>query len=156
MPKKKDQVFYQLTVTENQLRLINTALEEYFRIGMNQWDGLADRLSLIGVDLSPEHPNHKWIFDTMIHNRDDVRIVLEAAGRILWPHGLTKQDEENILLQDIWQVIRHQLWLDDPDRGKRGYCVDSNKPLIQGSEPIARCVRCAKTTSGRANDSDRR
>lgn len=34
MPKKKDQVFYQLTVTEKQLRLINTALEEYFRIGM--------------------------------------------------------------------------------------------------------------------------
>lgn len=156
MPKKKDQVFYQLTVTENQLRLINTALEEYFRIGMNQWDGLADRLSLIGVDMSPEHPNHKWIFDTMIHNRDDVRIVLEAAGRILWPHGLTKQDEENILLQDIWQVIRHQLWLDDPDREKRGYCVDGNKPLIQGSESIARCVRCAKPTSGRANDSDRR
>lgn len=156
MQKKKDQVFYQLTVTENQLRLINTALEEYFRIGMNQWEDLADRLSRIGVDLSPEHPNHKWIFDTMIHNRDDVRIVLEAAGRILWPHGLTKQDEENILLQDIWQVIRHQLWLDDPDREKRGYCVDSNKPLIQGSEPIARCVRCAKTTSGRENDSDRR
>lgn len=142
MQKKKDQVFYQLTVTENQLRLINTALEEYFRIGMNQWDGLADRLSRIGVDLSPEHPNHKWIFDTMINTRDDVRIVLEAAGRILWPHGLTKQDEENILFQDIWQVIRHQLWLDDPDREKRGYCVDGNKPLIQGSEPIARCVRC--------------
>ena len=121
MPKKKDQVFYQLTVTEKQIRLINTALEEYFRIGLNQWDRLADRLSLIGVDLSPENPNHKWIFDTMIHKRDDVRIVLEAAGRILWPYGLTKQDEENILLQDIWQVIRYQLWLDDPDREKRGY-----------------------------------
>lgn len=156
MPKKKDQVFYQLTVTEKQLRLINTALEEYFRIGLNQWGNLADRLAMIGVDLSPENPNHKWIFDTMIHKRDDVRIVLEAAGRILWPYGLTKQDEENILLQDIWQVIRHQLWLDDPDREKRGYCVDSNKPLIQGSEPIARCVRCAKPTYGRANDSDRR
>lgn len=156
MPKKKDQVFYQLTVTEKQLRLINTALEEYFRLGLNQWWDLADRLSRIGVDLSPEHPNHKWIFDTMIHTRDDVRIVLETAGRILWPHGLTKQDEENILLQDIWQVIRHQLWLDDPDREKRGYCVDGNKPFIQGSEPIALCVKCEKPTSGRANDSYRR
>ena len=156
MPKKKDQVFYQLTVTEKQLRLINTALEEYFRIGLNQWGNLADRLAMIGVDLSPENPNHKWIFDTMIHKRDDVRIVLEAAGRILWPYGLTKQDEENILLQDIWQVIRYQLWLDDPDREKRGYCVDGNKPLIRGSEPIARCVKCVKPTSGRANDSYRR
>ena len=88
MTKKKETTFYQLTVTEKQLRLINTALEEYFRLGLNQWWDLADRLSRIGVDLSPDHPNHKWIFDTMIHTRDDVRIVLETAGRILWPHGL--------------------------------------------------------------------
>lgn len=53
MPKKKDQVFYQLTVTEKQLRLIKTALEEYFRLGLNQWWDLADRLAMIGVDLSP-------------------------------------------------------------------------------------------------------
>lgn len=146
MPKKKEQasknqkqVFYQLTVTENQLRLINTALEEYFRIGLNQWDGLANRLALIGVDLSPENPNHKWIFDNMIKTRDDVRVVLEAAGRILWPYGLSNQSEDNILLQDIWQVIRHQLWLDDPNREKRGYCVDGNKPLIRGDEPITKC-----------------
>ena len=139
MPKKKEQVFYQLTVTEKQLRLINTALEEYFRIGLNQWGDLADRLAMIGVDLSPENPNHKWIFDNMIKTRDDVRVVLEAAGRILWPYGLSKQSEENILLQDIWQVIRHQLWLDDPDKDERGYCVDGNEPLIRGDEPIAKC-----------------
>lgn len=153
---KKDQVFYQLTVTEKQLRLINTALEEYFRIGTNQWGDLADRLARIGVDLSPENPNHKWIFDSMILTRDDVRVVLEAAGRILWPQGFAKQDEDNILAQDIWQVIRHQLWLDRPDKDKLGYCVDGNKPIIRGSEPIAKCVKCEKTTSGRANDSDRR
>ena len=138
-PKDEKRVFYQLTVTENQLRLINTALEEYFRIGLNQWGDLADRLAMIGVDLSPENPNHKWIFDNMIKTRDDVRVVLEAAGRILWPYGLSKQSEENILLQDIWQVIRHQLWLDDPDRDKRAYCVDGNEPLIRGDEPIAKC-----------------
>lgn len=141
MPKKKDQVFYQLTVTEKQLRLINTALEEYFRIGLNQWGNLADRLAMIGVDLSPENPNHKWIFDTMIHKRDDVRIVLEAAGRILWPYGLTKQDEENILLQDIWQVIRHQLWLDRPDQESMRDCVDSRKPFIQSMEPAPKCEK---------------
>lgn len=138
-PKDEKRVFYQLTVTEKQLRLINAALEEYFRIGLNQWGDLADRLAMIGVDLSPENPNHKWIFDNMIKTRDDVRVVLEAAGRILWPYGLSKQSEENILLQDIWQVIRHQLWLDDPDRDKRGYCVDGNEPLICGDEPIAKC-----------------
>lgn len=139
--QKKDQVFYQLTVTENQLRLINTALEEYFRIGMNQWGDLADRLSRIGVDLSPEHPNHKWIFDTMIHTRDDVRIVLESAGRILWPYGLEKQDESNLIAQDIWQVIRHQLWMDRPDKESMRDCVDSREPFIQSGEPAPKCKK---------------
>ena len=150
MSKKKDQVFYQLTVTEKQLRLIKTALEEYFRLGMNQWWDLADRLAMIGVDLSPENPNHKWIFDTMIHTRDDVRIVLETAGRILWPHGLTKQSEDNILAQDIWQVIRHQLWLDRPDKDKLVYSVDGNKPFIQSGEPIAKCENVTDRRKNRA------
>ena len=35
MPKKEQQVNYQITVTERQLKLINTALEEFFRIGLN-------------------------------------------------------------------------------------------------------------------------
>ena len=153
MPKKEDQVFYQLTVTEKQLRLINTALEEYFRLGLNQWRDLADRLATIGVDISYEDPNRKWVFESMIKKRDDALIVLEAAGRILWPHVLTKQDEDNILAQDIWQVIRYQLWLDDPDREKRGYCVDGNKPLIQSDEPIA---KCEKISIRRENSADRR
>ena len=40
MPKKKEQAVYQITVTERQLKLINAALEEFFRLGLNQWWGL--------------------------------------------------------------------------------------------------------------------
>lgn len=141
MPKKKKQAVYQITVTERQLKLINTALEEFFRIGLNQWGPLADRMSEIGYELPPQDdPNRGQIFDRRIQKRDAVRVVLEAAGRILWPYGLDKQDENNKLAQDIWQVFRHQLWLDRPDRDKLGYCVDGNKPLIQSDEPAPKCV----------------
>lgn len=34
---KKEQAVYQITVTERQLELINAALEEFFRLGLNQW-----------------------------------------------------------------------------------------------------------------------
>ena len=37
MPKKKEQAVYQITVIERQLKLINAALEEFFRLGLNQW-----------------------------------------------------------------------------------------------------------------------
>lgn len=146
MPKKKEHAVYQITVTERQLKLINTALEEFFRIGLNQWGPLADRISEICYALPPkDDPNRDRIFDRRIQKRDAVRVVLEAAGRILWPYGLDKQDEDNLLAQDIWQVFRHQLWLDRPDRDKLGYCVDGNKPLIQSNEPAPKCVLVGTT-----------
>lgn len=146
MPKKKEQAVYQITVTERQLKLINTALEEFFRIGLNQWGDLADRVANIGFEYPPKDmPNRELVFDRHIHTRDTVRTVLEAAGRILWPYGLNKQDEDNLLAQDIWQAFRHQLWLDRPDRDKLDYCVDGNKPLIQTNEPAPKCVLVGTT-----------
>ena len=142
MSKKETPDFYRLTVNERQLRLINAALEEFFRLGLNQWWGLADRLATIGLEIPPaDDPHHDQVFDRYIHTRDDARIVMEAAGRVLWPYGLTKQDADNILAQDIYQVIRHQLWLDDPDRDKSQYSVDAAPPLLQSGEPAAKCVK---------------
>lgn len=151
MEKTKEQAVYQLTVTEKQVRLINEALEEYFRLGMNQWGLLSERLSLIGVDMSPDNPYHEKIFDRFIQKRDDVLIVMESAGRILWPcwpSGLTKEDTNNLIAQDIWQAIRYQLWLNEQDRNQFGYCVDENKPLFLSNELIARCVKCGKISQG--------
>ena len=48
---------YRLTLTENQLRVINAALEEYFRAALNQWDMLADRLAFRGFN----YQNHTVI-----------------------------------------------------------------------------------------------
>ena len=153
MSKKKESAIYQLTVNERQLRLINAALEEFFRLGLNQWWGLADRLAAIGFELSlGDDPNRDRVFDRYIHKRDDVRIILEAAGCILWPQGMAKQDEENVLAIDIYQVIRHQLWLDDPDRDKLGYCVDGNDPLLQSGEPAVKCVKIGSSGRGESND----
>ena len=42
---------YKLELTETQLRIINDALEEYFRIPLNQWGDLADRLAFKGFRL---------------------------------------------------------------------------------------------------------
>lgn len=146
---------YQLTVSENQLKLINTALEEYFRIGLNQWGDLAERVSMIGVDLDPKNPKHERIFDSYIEKRDDVRVVLETVGRMLWPFGLQKQTEENLIAQDIHQVIRHQLWNDDPRRDELSWVVDSRKPFIQSQEPVAKCVRLPDEPGGKNHGKNR-
>jgi len=146
---------YQLTVTEKQLRMINTALEEYFRVGLNQWGNLADRIASIGVDFSRDNPKHDKIFDDYISKRDDVRVVLEAAGRILWPYGLNKQADDNLVAQDIYQVIRHQLWLDNQNRDELSWIVDSQKPFLQSGEPPVLCVNIQDAPGGKKNGESR-
>lgn len=53
---------YTLILTEKQAVLIKEALEEYFRIRMNQWEDLADSLAMKNIVLSPGNPNNERIF----------------------------------------------------------------------------------------------
>lgn len=125
---------YVLTISEKQAALIKDALEEYFRIRMNQWDSLAESLALKNIDLSPEHPRHKEIFEGYIHDRDAVQKVLECAGRILWGNQKNPKTEEQRMTEDIWQVIRYELWKNHPHGD--GWCVDSRPPLQMSEEPL--------------------
>lgn len=125
---------YTLTITEKQAVLIKDALEEYFRIRMNQWGDLADSLSMKNIDLSTDNPNHEKIFERHITERDSVRKVLECAGRIIWENQKNPKSEEQLIAEDIWQVIRHQLWKDSKD--KNNWCLDSREPLRMSDEPL--------------------
>ena len=125
---------YTLTVTEKQAALIKDALEEYFRIRMNQWGDLADSLAMKNIDISPNDPNHERIFDGYIQDGDAVRKVFECAGRILWENQRNTKPEEQLIAEDIWQVIRHQLWKDSPNKVE--WCVDAREPMRMSDEPL--------------------
>lgn len=125
---------YTLTITEKQAVLIKDALEEYFRIRMNQWGDLADSLIMKDIYLSPNNPNHEKIFERYITEREAVRNVLECAGRIIWENQRNPKSEEQLIAEDIWQVIRHQLWKDSENRND--WCVDSREPLRMSDEPL--------------------
>lgn len=125
---------YTLTITEKQAILIREALEEYFRIRMNQWSDLADSLVMKNIDFSPHNPNHEKIFERYITERGAVRKVLECAGRIIWENHRNPKSEEQLIAEDIWQVIRHQLWKDSEN--KNDWCVDASEPLRMSDEPL--------------------
>jgi hypothetical protein len=125
---------YILTLTEKQAILIKDALEEYFRIRMNQWSDLADSLVMKDIDLSPHNTNHANIFERYIIEREAVRKVFECAGRIIWENQRNPKSEEQLIAEDIWQVIRHQLWKDSENRND--WSVDSRKPLRVSNEPL--------------------
>lgn len=125
---------YMIIVTKKQAILLKDALEEYFRIRMNQWGDLADSLAMKNIDLSPNNPNHERIFDGYIQDRDAVRKVFECAGQILWDGQRNDKSEEQLISEDIWQVIRHQLWKDSDNKVE--WCVDAREPLRVSDEPL--------------------
>lgn len=132
----KEQLRYTITMTEAQLRTVNTALEEFFRVRMGQMGDLADSLAGLDVDFSRDNPMHSQIFDAYIQRRDATRIALDAAKNIAFgQHNYPSPGEDARICEDVWQVIRHQLWLDNPDRLE--YTVDSREPLLVSQQPIA-------------------
>lgn len=125
---------YRITLTEEQLRVVNCALEEYFRLALNQWWDLSDRLCMNGVDFSKNNPEHDKIFERFLQRRDAVREVFACAGRIMWPCELPPKSDEQLISEDIWSAIRHQLYLDSGSTDT--WRVDAHPSCQWGPEPL--------------------
>lgn len=117
---------YTIELTEKQLATIQNALEEWFRLRMGQDMDFCDDLASMGTDLSPDNPNHDWLFDKYLARRDHMRELMKALFRIAFePHGYLKEKTEDMLIAEtIWDAIRCVRGLSRWD-----------KPLVLGSEP---------------------
>lgn len=108
---------YKLTMTEKQLDLTSTALEEYFRLRMGQANSFCDDIAMLDVDLSPENQNHDRIFDQFIHRRDHLQEIMRCFYNIACePYNRPTEKSFNCrLAEDIWEAIRvHRGWQDYP------------------------------------------
>lgn len=133
---------YTLELSEDQSEIIKIALEEYFRLRMNQtWD-FADDICFEGFD----YGNHtKEDFNERIERRniflDELRRLLNVVHPLQFRDGkFREQTIEMRRAQDVWQVIRHKLWLDrhgDED----SWCVDARKPMSISGEPLPNMER---------------
>ncbi len=98
---------YQITLTESQMGVLRRALEEYFRVSMNQWQGLAERLTSItfpsgkpGVIRSPD-------FDERSMVKDCARTALEYAGHAVFeskPVSYYMPEDVNSAI-DMWRIL---------------------------------------------------
>ena len=133
---------YMLELSNEQAEIIKIALEEYFRLRMNQtWD-FADDLCFEAFNYECYKPED---FDNRIENRntfqEELRELLERFHPLyVNGMGLRKQTIEMRRAHDIWQVIRQRLYLDrggDPN----GWCVDSREPMPMTDEPLPKMER---------------
>lgn len=122
---------YILEISDKQAEVMKIALEEYFRLRMNQtWD-FADDICFedLGEKYTPRD------FDRCVSNRDMFRDELEKLLSKVHPlqlgnNTVRKQTVEMLRAQDIWQVLRHVLYL---DRGG-----STNDPVVDSRIPMSR------------------
>lgn len=97
---------YRLTLTEKQLRVINAALEEYFRAALGQWDLLAERLAFRGLN---DHPNNNIELVRRMTKKDAARRMLNAVGETLVDRYDIPKQEEDMIAIDMWRILRREL-----------------------------------------------
>ena len=133
---------YTLEITEKQAEIIKIALEEYFRLRMNQtWD-FADDICFDGFNYESHIPED---FDERIERRDMFRDELEKLLNTVHPlhfrgNKFREQTIEMRRAQDIWQVIRHKLWK-DKHSDEDDWCVDAREPMCMTGEPLPKMER---------------
>ena len=130
---------YRITVSENQFRVIMIALESYFRVRMGQFDDLSDDLAFNGFDYdAPNDEKRAQDFGERIARRNSCREMMDKACRIAQPRKTVNdyygKTPDMVSAIDIWHVIRHQRWLDNPNR--QFWTVDSTKPWPESGEKL--------------------
>lgn len=103
---------YHIEVSEEQLRVIGLAVDEYMRLRMGQFDALAEDLTYDGIP-RVEACRGEYIYDTALKKRcDSIEKLFEAAYKMAFP-----------------------------PRGHRGRQHDSCKPIPLGHEPFPKIER---------------
>lgn len=130
---------YTLELSKDQAEIIKIALEEYFRLRMNQWFDFATNIALCGYEYDKSDQDNNRKFNAYIKRRNESQELFEKAFRTAQPNYHMKTDEM-MIAEDIWQVIRHKLYLDrggDPN----GWCVDAREPIKMSDEPLPKMER---------------
>ena len=132
---------YTLELSEQQAEIIKIALEEYFRMRMNQTLDFADDICF--EDLKKNHTKEE--FNKCIENRNMFQDELKKLLNVVHPlhfrgNKFREQTIEMRRAQDIWQVIRHRLWKDRHGY-KDDWCVDAREPMSTADEPLPKMER---------------
>lgn len=148
-PKQKDAAehkhVYTLELTERQARLLSWALDSFSRIIEGQ-DGTYQEMMEAAWEKRCKEATGNFMDKEWdggwYQMRHDAEYFANAIKRRFW--GLERNslygvnyDESSDILWDIYQVIRHQLWLDKPEDKKSHITVDASPAMKFGDEPLA-------------------
>ena len=124
-------MIYTITLTEEQMRVTQNALEEYFRLRLGQDMEFSNEMAMLNAgDMSGDE--HREEFDAFIHRRDHLRELMYAFFRIAFePTGCLEEKTEDMMIAEcIWDAIRFA-------RGRSRW----DQPFAIGSEPVPKIMK---------------
>lgn len=136
---------YRIEVSEEQLRVIGLAVDEYMRLRMGQFDDSAEDLAYDGTP-RVKALTGKYTYDTALQKRrSNIKNLFDAAYKMAFPpRGYRgRQHDSWGTCIDIVHAIEHQQWLDSPGekRESPGTTNRSFKPIPLGHEPFPKIER---------------
>lgn len=136
---------YRIEVSEEQLRVIGLAVDEYMRLRMGQFDAFAEELALDGVADRIEAYKDDYQRGILNERGYSIERMFEAAYKMAYPpHGCRgRQHDSWGTCIDLVHAIEHQQWLDSPKdkREKPRTTNRSFEPVPLGHEPFQKIER---------------
>ncbi len=140
--KKEDSEEYTIRLNENQLRIIQNAMEEWARLRMGQTIDLADALAFQHFKYS-DHTQEE--FNDRIFRRNDGDSLLKQAMDTFagsnYEHWRKTEAVETAL--DMWNVIRNFFWHQRPSEERNPWTTDADPIFLWGPEPGIKVERAS-------------
>ncbi len=120
---------YTLDMNEEQAKILCKALDLFSRVGCGQFEEILGHPTMVKRLLRGESQHARRVSSSL----------LDAAKQILTGHvpgsstGITVADEPNRVAYDIFQVIRHQLAIDNDDHE---LSVHRHEPMKWSEQPL--------------------
>lgn len=135
---------YRIEISEEQLRIIGAAVDEYMRIRMGQFDALAEELVYDGVDRAKAYED-KYQYGILNERSHNINTMFMNAYKMAFPPlGYRERNHESWgTCIDLVHAIEHQQWLDAPEDKKEapGTTYRSHGPVPLGREPYPKIER---------------
>ena len=130
---------YCVEISEEQLRIISVAVDEYMRLRMGQFEPLTEDLVFDGED---KKQLYEKPYDIRVYNerKHCIETMFEAAYKLAYPpfgHRERQHDSWGTCI-DLVHAIEHQQWLDAPENKREapGTTNRSFDPVPLGHEPF--------------------
>lgn len=135
---------YRIEVSEEQLRVIGLAVDEYMRLRMGQFDALAEDLVYDEVDRAEAYKDSRQ-YGVLNERHRNLESMFKAAYKLAYPPlGYRERQHDSWgTCIDLVHAIEHQQWLDAPEDKKEapGTTYRSHGPVPLGREPYPKIER---------------